>query len=298
MKYIKEVQSNELTYEGWSRDDSALLSDFRWRIRRTVTQGSTISVDLAGEGNFKNRWTDRNQLFPEVIFMNTHSVQFDGVNDRIDVAHNDTLDFAKLDTFTISLWVKTPNTASKNYIEKMSANRGWRLWDSGGNKVQFEFRGTSTSDRIRVETTSVTDVNNGNWHHIALTYDGSGTAAGMKLYMDGQQLALSTLNDALINDPLNTGAVSIGSRSGGGTNFVGNIDEVSIWDGALSAIEVDEIYNGGFPADLEEHSNSSIVAWWTFDNISHPTVPEEISGFTGTMVNMTPGDVETEVPHG
>ena len=298
MKYIKEIQSNELTYEGWTYDDAASLSDFKWKIRRTVTQGITVSADVANEGNYKNRWTDRNQLFPEVIFMNTHSVQFDGVNDRIDVAHNAAIDFGMADAFTLSLWVKSPNTATKNYLEKMSSNRGYRLFDSGGNKIQFEFRGTSTGDRIRVETSSVTDVNDGNWHHVALTYDGSGVAAGVKLYSDGQQKALSVLNDTLVNDPLNTGVMSIASRSGGGANFVGNIDEVSIWDSALTAIEVDEIYNSGFAGDLAQHSNGSIVAWWSFDDINHPTVPDTVSGLNGSMVNMTPGDVETEVPHG
>lgn len=298
MKYIKETQSDSLIYEGWTLDDAAGVSDFRWKIRRTVIQGATVSIDLANNGNFKNRWIDRNSIFPEVLFMNTHSVQFDGVNDRIDIAHNSTLDFTKAETFTLSLWEKSPNTASKNYIEKMVSNRGWRLFDSGGNKIQFEFRGTSTGDRIRVETTSVTDCNDGNWHHIALTYSGSGVASGVKLYMDGQQKALTVLNDTLTNDPVNSGVVSIAARSGGGTNFVGNIDEVSIWDSALTAIEVDEIYNSGFADDLSQHSNGSIVAWWSFDDISYPTVPDTVSNFNGTMVNMTPGDVETEVPHG
>lgn len=108
MKYMKETQSDALVYEGWTSDDSATLSDFKWKIRRTVIQGATVLVDLANGGNFKNRWTDRNQLFPEVIFMNTHSVQFDGVNDRIDVPHNSSIDFAIADPFTLSLWVKSP----------------------------------------------------------------------------------------------------------------------------------------------------------------------------------------------
>lgn len=180
----------------------------------------------------------------------------------------------------------------------MSSNRGYRLWDSGGSKIQFEFRGTSTTDRIRVETSSVTNVNNGNWHHIALTYSGSGLASGMKLYMDGQQLALTALNDALTNDPLNSGDLAIAARTGGGVNFVGNMDEVSIWDSALTAIEVDEIYNAGFANDLSQHSNGSIIAWWSFDDISHPTVPDSVSNLDGSMINMTPGDIETEVPHG
>lgn len=298
MKYLKEVQSNELTYEAWTRDDSALINEFKWKIRRTVTQGATVMVDVANEGNFKNRWTDRNQLFPEVIFMNTHSVQMDGVNDRIDVAHNSAIDFGRLSTFTLSGWFKSPNTGTKNYMEKMASNRGYRLLDSGGNKVQFEFRGASTTDRIRVETSSVTDMNDGNWHNVCITYDGSGTAAGVKMYIDAAQKGLTTLNDGLVSDPLNSGVFSIGSRSGGGTNFVGNIDEISIWDSALTAIQVAELYNSGFATDLSQHSNTSLKAWWAMDDINYPTVPDTVSGLNGTMINMTPGDVETEVPHG
>lgn len=294
---IKDVASAAITYEGVS-SGIALTSESVWQIKRIVTIGSVVLEEYAGEGEFDKIWDNRTSLFGGVPFMNTHSIQFDGVNDRIDVPHHADIDFGRLVPFTISFWVKSPNTATKNYIEKMTSNRGYRIFDAGSNKIQFEFRGASTGDRIRLETSSVTDVNNGNWHHIVVTYSGSGAASGVRMYMDGQQLATTTLNDSLTGTTNNTDVLTFAARSGGGTNFVGNMDEISIWDAALSTPDVVELYNDGYALDLNNHSNGSLKCWWSFNDVNYPTVPDSVSGRDGSMINMTPGDVESEVPHG
>lgn len=296
---IIEISSPTVTYEGVASPEAS-TSDPSWQVKRIAMIGSSITLEeYAANGEFDQVWDNRVNLFQGVPFVNTHSIQFDGVNDRIDVAHNASLDFSRTSPFTLSLWVKSPNTATKNYLEKMASSIGYRFYDSGGNKIQLEFRGTGgTGDRIRVETSSATSVNDGNWHNVVVTYSGSGAASGVRIYLDGQQLGTTTLSDTLTTNPNNSGTLSIASRSGGGTNFVGNIDEVSIWDAALNATEVDEIYNDRFASDLSQHSNGSIVSWWSFNDVNYPTVPDNVGSHNGSMINMTPGDVETEIPHG
>lgn len=296
MKTVTEIVNGYLSYFGIALNDES-YSTAAWRIQRTIVNGNITTEEYADGGAFTQKWVDRATLFGDLPYINTHSLQMDGVNDRVDVPHATNLDFARTIPFTLSTWIKSSNTASKNYLEKQGSNIGYRLWDSGGSKVQFEFRGTGgTTDRIRIETSAATSVNNGYWHNVIVTYSGSGLASGAKIYVDGSLQGVSVLNDALLTNPNNTASLSLGSRSGGGVNFYGNIDEVSIWDAELTAAQVTELFNSGSANDLSLHSSGSLVSWWTFNNVSYPTVPDNESTNSGTMINMTPGDVETEVP--
>ena len=73
------------------------------------------------------------------------------------------------------------------------------------------------------------------WYHAALTYNGS----SLKLFLDGQEVASTTLSGAVDQD---SGIpVAIGSQPGGGKHFDGNIDDVRILQRALSLAEIQSI---------------------------------------------------------
>ena len=75
-------------------------------------------------------------------------------------------------------------------------------------------------------------VTDGVWHHVALTYDGGST---VKLYVDG----LLDASSAFGYNTVLTGNLYLGSPVGGNTNhFAGLLDEVVIFNRALSAAEV------------------------------------------------------------
>ncbi len=82
------------------------------------------------------------------------------------------------------------------------------------------------------------DINDGNWHHISATYNGS----TMSLYTDGALKATSTNYSGDL--PTNDGALWIGANysSVDSANFNGTIDEIRIWNTSLSADEIYEHY--------------------------------------------------------
>ena len=80
----------------------------------------------------------------------------------------------------------------------------------------------------------------GNWHHVAFTYDGAG--GNIKLYLDGsQQGSTITLSkilpraDSIQHAALATAINSTGTPAG---YFSGILDEVRIWDYARSQTEI------------------------------------------------------------
>ncbi|MFH0923908.1 MAG: LamG domain-containing protein, partial [Candidatus Falkowbacteria bacterium] len=86
-----------------------------------------------------------------------------------------------------------------------------------------------------------TDINDSQWHHIVGSYDGT----SMKIYIDGNLEDTNT--DFSGNLPTNDGNVRIGAdyQPTPDNFFSGLIDEARIYNRALSADEIGELYRVG-----------------------------------------------------
>ncbi len=83
-----------------------------------------------------------------------------------------------------------------------------------------------------------TTLNDGNWHHVATTWDG----VVRRIYLDGTQAA--------IDAPGSNGATTANFRIGSTNNaefFSGTLDDVAIYNNALTAAEVQALANGASP---------------------------------------------------
>ena len=89
-----------------------------------------------------------------------------------------------------------------------------------------------------VSFTGSTPAQLGTWYHVAMSYDG----AALRLYVNGAMDA-----SAAVNGPINVTANSlkIGSDGTGPWNFIGLIDEVSLYNRALTAPEIASIAQAG-----------------------------------------------------
>jgi len=111
-------------------------------------------------------------------------------------------------------------------------------------------------------------IDDGQWHHITGTWGNEDGNA--KLYFDGQLLHEMAYDWTNISYPLTN--VYLGQMAGGGRTFIGLLDEVQIYGGALSADEIltvmkgDEILNFKAalpaPADLEKDVPRETVLSW------------------------------------
>lgn len=202
----------------------------------------------------------------DVPLYNNKSFVFDGINDYVNVGSSS---LGITSAITVSAWVKIPTTNTGGggaNIQVIACEdttnggqRNWNLyWRGTGSNYFAWVIWNSNGSTTTVTTTGITP-NDGQWHHVLATYDGTSNANGIKLYIDGGTPFTGTASSTGIFSAVGS-ETTIGALTGGGSwQFEGNIDEVAVFDVELSASDVTTIYNGGVPNDI---SSLSPVSWW------------------------------------
>ena len=136
---------------------------------------------------------------------------FDGIS-HIET-NSASFDFAKTDEFTISTWLKTSETGVPDVLlGKLNHNVGYQIYLNSNNEVKVTIA-SGSSNKILVETVGA-NVRDNDWHHVALTYDGTELASGVKIYLDGIESSLNVIKDQGFgsDDIQNTEKLTIGNQ--------------------------------------------------------------------------------------
>jgi hypothetical protein len=161
--------------------------------------------------------------------------------------------------FSAAAWINGPLNQDSAIVGRMRQGGGYTGWEfhvgtdaggSGAGRLNVWLINSYGSSFIQVNSPSI--VMDDTWHHVAFTYDGSGKAAGVKIYVDGKDATGSAAADNLEGPIVPEDAeLNIGSRQNGSFhNFRGSISEVSVWSTALSLGNVADLFNRGVPATL------------------------------------------------
>jgi hypothetical protein len=192
---------------------------------------------------------------------------FDGINDHVTVADSNSLDLSS--AFTLSAWVNPASTFT-DFRSILVKNYSYYLYASvasycGDGTPLGGFSGITAQTACQPSPLPVNT-----WTHLAVTYNGS----TLTFYRDGVAVATSSASGTL--SPT-TGVLQIGG-SQFGEYFKGLIDEVRIYNKALSATEIQTAYqqdSGGtsptvspvipgtnqpFSFSLANSGNKSVVA--------------------------------------
>ncbi|MBI3380289.1 LamG domain-containing protein [Candidatus Gottesmanbacteria bacterium] len=165
---------------------------------------------------------------------------FNGWDSSIWVSNKLNFSFERTNPFTIESWIKYAETDKESTIfskmENEHGNRGYEFFINKNNQLGVYLINTWSDNAIYVY--GQTPVNNNLWHHVAMTYDGSSKAQGVKIYLDGKEqlsnISVDSLKDGIQNDVF----PNIGSRAGGNYIYNGIIDEVRIYNYALTPDKV------------------------------------------------------------
>ncbi len=204
--------------------------------------------DASGNGN--NGTVNGATLTADRFGAANQSYSFDGVNDNIRVNNNALFSFLLNSSFTSNVWFKiqTLPNGTKFLISQGDgdAQHQNRLWGSylTQNSVNNWFRGNNEPNQV-FNTHPSLQVNA--WKMVTMVRDFNST---IKMYIDGQ-LVDTDVDIAGIASPFNQirdiyfGALYDAYNAQLTAFLNGQLDDIGIWNRALSAQEVSELYNAG-----------------------------------------------------
>jgi hypothetical protein len=157
--------------------------------------------------------------------------------------------FDRGDRFSLAVWLKGRGNLPISVFQKLDDEqhrRGydWRFDDValiGIQKWAARLTITLASDptsAIQIRTRKRLTL--GDWYHVAMTYDGSGKAAGLHLYVNGALADIEVVRDTLTGSIGTDAALRLGSRALGAP-FVGQIDDLRLYNRALTPDQIEQL---------------------------------------------------------
>jgi len=232
------------------------------------------------------------------------ALTFNGTSDRIIVPDTPDLNFGTGD-FSITFWMKTQASGTMRLVSKRGSgtpNVGYEIYVTDGQpSVGFYISDDTTY--VHTPAIGATDIRDGSWHHIVVSFDrGNNVAAYIDGNIEGAK-AISSIQGS-VTSPIDL-YIGDSSLNPGTSYFKGSIDDVRIYNKALTSDEVTRLYNSGrgtesypavytaFPFEIEptKQDNQGEIPTVTLrvSNVSRllQKYLDELSGAIGSIVKVT-----------
>jgi hypothetical protein len=157
------------------------------------------------------------------------SVNFAG-NTWASLANPANFSFERTDSFSLSGWFKIASNSAGTLISKFPnpPTAGWALFQFTGSSTPtfaLGLFGSGASTGALAETPAVSI---GAWHYVVATYSGTSTVAGMKIYVDGVNQSLTTIENSLATSIVNAVTPAINGRAGPVGESTDTMDELRV----------------------------------------------------------------------
>lgn len=261
------ISNDFTTVSEASTSTQEYFDDAKIDITKTTPSGTSLAIYVANTGSEKP------------------CLDFDGTDDQI--SFGDILDFERTDAFSLELWFNAGESSDNGGLICKMANgtaamKGYGLWwESSLNRLAFRLIsdvGSGNRAGIYALVISGNSIKDNDWHHIVATYDGSSSASGMKLYLNGSLLSTTYYNDNLSASISTSNNFTVGSRHD--DYYVpGFINKVRVYNQELTAANVLSNYNKAYSpissglvlrADIDEGTGST--AYDTSGNGTNGTI--------------------------
>ena len=199
--------------------------------------------------------------------INQSALNFNGTNGNVEIPFNNKLNITGK-KLSLSVWIKKESSNDDGCFLFNRTKYILRMDNHG--KVTFAvyvpgWKSVTTPWKKRVVDTD--------WHHVVATYNGK----KLKLYIDGVLLVKKSASGNLKSTNSST---FIGSE-GNINHFDGTIDEVAIYDKALSQQEIADIYAN---TPNPDNGDDVLVSWWKFNENSGSTAADSKGNNNGTIL--------------
>ncbi|MBL7141902.1 hypothetical protein ISS21_02305, partial [Patescibacteria group bacterium] len=234
-----------------------------WKMNEPLWDGTSNEVIDSVSGNL-NSGTSYGAATTTTKGIFNSAGDFDGVDDYVDITLGSSLSSGS-ESYTVSMWVYPENIGQQSFFTRgeLSPNQLLAIVyypTGGGLRVNHYGNDLQTSQTL----------SNNQWHHIAVTYDGSITT----LYLNGS--VVDSLSSGSLN--LQNTFTRLGDyRDTFYNNFDGRIDNVAIYNRAKIASEIQSDYEKRIPY---------CAGWGDYEEDDDPPAP---LSFNTLIVNNTQG---------
>jgi len=263
-----EITQNEFI-DVMNGDYNIQTGNLEARYDMTQTSGTTL-IDQTTNGNDATivGATEYNEyLYNEIL---NDSLEFDGTDDYVYVP---SIQIAT--PFSVSFWVNfdTVSVGQETVTHWQTTHFTIRMKDSndGNNDGELSFNHSDGGNNY----CSAAGLQAGTWYHVVCTADGT----NQYIYIDGVQRDTTTSGASDVTTELQLGIYS--DESSNALN--GKIDEVRIYDKALTADEVTDLFTSGQGSNENEGSLSN-TPQWKYTKSSFTQVAGH-SGYSGTLTS-------------
>lgn len=162
---------------------------------------------------------------------------FDGVDDFLEVADDPALDLPT--ALTASAWIRADRIPGSELMSILSKDENFEFHIDEDGEIFWWWGGGAQE-----LTTTGANITPNQWHHVAVTYE----SGSQSIYVDGQRRASAAQTGALTTnaDPFQVGQ----DQDYPGRFFAGRIDEVRVYDAAISQAQVQDLMIQTHPCPL------------------------------------------------
>ncbi|WP_188502561.1 HYR domain-containing protein, partial [Pontibacter amylolyticus] len=279
--------------------NESIMKEFEWVLKPTA---------FAQEGRYFFKISDESigqpGTLPSVLYTTSpqdkpiagylNGLQFDGVNDYVEIPSQPSNQFNSETEFTVSLWFKANSMAIAGLFNRPSGGGDMQFWlTAADGKFTYgidkhghgwTWIGTETAYKV------------GEWVQVTTVRRNVNGQRKMEIYADGVLVGSGTVNytSSASNAPIRIGTYM--NADGGFAN--GQIDNVSLWARALSAAEIKTL-----GATTLNGNEAGLAGYWRFDETTGTIAYDATSNANhGTLKNMdlatarvvsTAGDIKT-----
>ena len=225
-KSLKDNELSQIGLQGFYSFEDSLRNSF------DKIQSGVIKRDGGTKGErpvFEIRETGKSLLFDGDSYLDLKRV---GV-------------FRKSDPFTIGMWIYIPKEMKEGVIfhksdmERLYNFKGYNV-QLKGNKLEIMMAHTAPSNAITKITEK--EIEKNQWIQLTLRYDGSSSAKGFKLFLDGKEAEMETTMDQLYKDIIFFSKSEPSLQIGGwgrGLGFKGGkVDDIVVYERELTDFEI------------------------------------------------------------
>ena len=235
------------------KDNEIATAQLAWEQHERETPVSDVTSGLVAEYSFEDSLSNRLQpdssgkiIGGKLTYVPGRVGRAANLDESPQISIGNPGPISGTKPFTVAMWVKPDGPSGMSllqHFDKSAKNSpGFDLAIDYCSKqncsVIVRFRGKTPDSSIEVKSQSGLELEN--WNHLAVSYDGSGKAKGIQIYIDGRNVDTKIDRDTFTTVSFETGETQIGNKDWG-TPFKGQVGALRIYSRRLYASEAAEL---------------------------------------------------------